>query len=191
MIRPNSTPASGPLTRYAWQRIRRKAAWLGARPGFTRFDREDIEQELAVRLWQGLKNFNPAKGNVEAFITTVLRHAGNSLLRSRCSRRRGAHRVHQPLDEQGRVDHDYPVGEDPSLLPSSSAGLNEEAFELAHDVAVVLNRLSPELRNLADLLQRRSVTESAQHMGLSRSTVYARIRELRAHFTEAGLEKIT
>lgn len=202
MIRPNSTPAArqgttaassavcpGALSRYAWRRIRRKAAWLAARPGFTRFDQEDIEQELALRLWQGLGNFDPAKGNAEAFITTVLRRAGNSLLRRRCSRRRGARRVHRTLDGACRPDDEQLIGEDPSARLSTPASSHEGAFDLVHDVAVVLEQLPSDLRDLASQLQRRSVTEVAQHMGLSRSTVYLRIRQLRARFAAAGLNE--
>jgi len=166
MIRPNTTPAArqqttegssavcpAALSRYAWRCIRRKAAWMAARPGFTRFDREDIEQELALRLWQSLGNFDPTKGNSGAFIATVLRRVGNSLLRRRCSRRRGAGRVHWTLDRLCQSDHGQLAGEDLFARLSTPASPHEVAFDVAHDVAVVLEQLPSDLRDLANQLQ--------------------------------------
>jgi transcriptional regulator of acetoin/glycerol metabolism len=55
-----------------------------------------------------------------------------------------------------------------------------EAARLALDLAEVLSRVPPELRELADALaEAGSVKEAARALGMSRSGVYRRLRRLR------------
>ena len=52
--------------------IRRKARLLVGRAGFSRDDREDIEQELLLRLLQSIPLLDPNRGHPNVFITTIV-----------------------------------------------------------------------------------------------------------------------
>src|SRR5512140_1240899 len=86
---------------YLWRRVRRQAQRLIGKAGLTPADREDVEQELALRLWQALPGYNPDMGKCGAFVGTVLQRAAHSLLRLRTSRKRGGHCRHQSLPAPG------------------------------------------------------------------------------------------
>ncbi len=198
MIRPAEQPASRKpprppaqidlLGRDAWRAIRRKARRLVARGGFAASDLEDLEQELAISLWRGLPSYDPALGSIRSFIATILHRAAATLWRSRSSQRRGNGLVYHSLD----VTSDDAAQSLEEAMTSARSGAtvpHDEAFDLAHDVALVIETLPPELKRVACQLKRLSVTEVAECENLSRSTVYARIRALRAYFAEAGFGK--
>ncbi len=51
---------------YAEQVIKAKAKQLVGRYGFTESDREDIEQELRLRILRRLQDYDPERGSKEA-----------------------------------------------------------------------------------------------------------------------------
>jgi len=59
--------------------------------------------------------------------------------------------------------------------------------ELVHDVAAVLAKLPPKLRDLCERLKHHSITEVAQQLGIPRTTLHDAIGRLRQHFEDAGL----
>jgi RNA polymerase sigma factor (sigma-70 family) len=173
------------LSPQAWRSVRRKARQLIGRAGFRAFDREDIEQELALRLWEGLRNFDPEAGSPGAFVATVLARAAHSLLRRRNSRKRGKGHVHCSLATEYEDSEGNLTGDQTDLVLCGADRPHELAFDLAHDVAVVLAQLPPRLRELAEDLKHQSVAQIARRAGVSRSTIYGRIAELRAAFADA------
>ncbi|GJQ30462.1 MAG: hypothetical protein HBSAPP03_23460 [Phycisphaerae bacterium] len=64
-----STVVSHPFTS---ELIRRKAAHLCRRPGFSRTDEEDLRQEMSLYLWTKARLFDAQRGNIEAFVNTAL-----------------------------------------------------------------------------------------------------------------------
>ena len=173
----------------ACRAIRRKARQLVGRAGFRPGDREDIEQELALRLWQGLRNFNPEAGSPGAFAATVLSRAAHSLLRRRNCRKRGKGHVHLSLATEYEDSEGNVTGDQADLVLSSADRPHEVAFDLAHDVDVVLSQLPSHLRQLAEDLKHESVSQIARRAGVSRSTIYTRIAELRSAFLAAEHRK--
>ena len=179
------TEQPNPLNRENWRQIRRRAKQLVGKAGFRPADREDIEQELALRVWDGLRKFDPEVGQCGAFVTTVLERAANSLLRLRNSHKRGNGHTHRPLTIEYEDPEEGAAGDETALALCSAEPSHESVFDLAHDVAVVLDQLPPRLRELAEELKQRSVTEIVRRTDVSRSTIYKRITELRAAFTGA------
>ena len=179
------TGQPNPLNREIWRQIRRKAKQLVGKAGFRPADREDIEQELALRVWSGSRNFDPEVGHCGAFVTTVLERAANSLLRLRNSHKRGNGHGHRPLTIEYEDPEEGAAGDETALALCSTEPSHESVFDLAHDVAVVLDQLPPHLRELAEELKQQSVTEIFRRTDVSRSTIYKRITELRAAFTRA------
>lgn len=179
------TDQPNPLDRETWRRIRRKAKQLLGKAGFRQADREDIEQELALRVWGGLRNFDPEVGCSGAFVATVLERAANSLLRLRNSHKRGNGHGHRPLTIEYEDPEEGAAGDETALVLCSTEPSHESIFDLTHDVTVVLDQLPPRLRELAEELKQRSVTEIARRTDVSRSTIYAQIKQLRAAFAGA------
>jgi RNA polymerase sigma-70 factor, ECF subfamily len=169
------------LVRHARHRIRRKARQLIGMAGLRPADREDLEQELTLRLWRGLRDFNPALGNSSAFVATVLERAANSILRLRNSEKRYCRHVRQLMTTPVFDDEDSESTEGAAEI-AVAGDSHEAAVDLAHDVAVVLNRLPPSLRTLAEDLKHRGISEIVIHSELARSTIYTRVAKLRAAF---------
>ncbi|MCX7701853.1 MAG: hypothetical protein N2039_13325, partial [Gemmataceae bacterium] len=55
--------------------IRRKVRQLVGRDGFTAQDRDDLEQELRLRLLQNLSQFDPDQAHRNVFVTSVVERA--------------------------------------------------------------------------------------------------------------------
>ena len=169
------------LVRHARHRIRRKARQLIGKAGLRPGDREDLEEELSLRLWRGLRDFNPALGHWSAFVGTVLERAANSILRLRNSEKRYSRHVCQLVTTPVIEDEEGDSSEGTAEI--AIAGDSHEAtVDLAHDVALVIDTLPPPLRALAEDLKHRGISEIVARNGVARSTIYTRVAQLRAAF---------
>lgn len=68
--------------------VRRKAARLAARADFAGVERDDVEQELAVRVLTRLQKFDPRRGSVAAFVQMLANSFAINLIRERHTRKR-------------------------------------------------------------------------------------------------------
>jgi RNA polymerase sigma factor (sigma-70 family) len=189
MIGPTDKPIL--LDREVWRQIRRQARQLIGKAGFRPADREDIEQELALRVWRSFPNFNPEAGCSAAFVATVLGRAANSLLRLRNSRKRGNGRQHRSLAIGHKSMADGFACDAMSHSICSSESSHEDKVDLAHDVAAVMAQLPAQLRKLAERLKHDNIASIARHDSVSRSTIYARLAELRRAFVAADLKNLS
>jgi RNA polymerase sigma factor (sigma-70 family) len=171
-----------------WRAVRCKASRLVGKAGLRPHDREDIEQDLVLRLWRSKRTFDPALGCHGAFVATVLDRAANSLLRLRSSRKRGINRPHRSLTVRPG-NSDAPEGA--AMSRSTACSSHESAVDLAHDVSAIIGQLPPDLRELAESLKYHSVTDIARRVGISRSTVYTRLGAIRAAFAAAGMKNLS
>jgi DNA-directed RNA polymerase specialized sigma24 family protein len=127
---------------------------------------EDVRQELFVRLLPRLGNHDPARDPAGHYL-------GVAAFRQLATIRRDAHarRRREPTRE---------------ALPERLCAGDHRVVELRHDMAVVLRRLPPKLRSVAEALRERSVADAARALRMSRTTLYARLQELRQHLESAG-----
>ncbi len=145
----------------------RTAAELAESPEFNLSDRDDIEQDLIVRLLESWPQFDPAKGSATTFISMVVRNTVSNLIRRR------------QLELRTFVDSDaLPVAAEPS---------HEHDVDLECDVAAVLARLPPEDRELAERLVDSSIRQIAAEDDVSVASVRKRVAHLREVFAAAGL----
>jgi RNA polymerase sigma factor (sigma-70 family) len=140
--------------------IARKARSLVGRAGLRHQDRDDLVQELTLQVLARRDQYEPSRGTWPGFVKRLVERLGNNLVRDRLAAKRygGPHR---PLGEPIPAPHD------------------PRADSRALDVAEALGTLPPDLRVVAELLMTRAVTEVAEVLGVARSTVYARLREIR------------
>ena len=78
--------------------------------------------------------------------------------------------------------------EDYLLRTGAQSRPADELSALALDLAVVLERLPPELRELCRRFKAESVTEISRDTGVPRGTIYESIKKLREIFEDAGLK---
>lgn len=163
------------------QLIRAKAAALVHSGRVPRSELEDVCQELALAVWvaHGKVCLNPETRH--GLSREVADHAASNLLRTRrCSKRQPVHQQSlEAIIGEGRELSELARPSTPSV----------EAVELRMDIESVLAKSPRYLREVAELMKTRSINETADVLGVSRSTVSLRLRALRKRFVRAGLEK--
>jgi RNA polymerase sigma factor (sigma-70 family) len=167
------------LDRFAQGIIRRKVRLLVNRAGFNKEDRQDLEQELILRLLQSLDVFDPEQAHPNVFITTVIERAVAMILRERRAKKRDGGIVRSL--EQGQT-RDGKIPEPFDHRPS-----DQDAFDLATDLAEALARLPDDLRALAERLKTQSLSQAARDLGVPRTTLQRQVQRLRQCFEDAGL----
>jgi len=138
------------LTEYARTLIRVKAKQIVRRPGFSRSDQADVEQDLIVHLLCQAQHFDPDRGSLNTFISRVVDSAVAMLVRDR-------ERVKRNPGDDAEVQSLADMGPQPDGPPESLARLisrndlerrtgtasltDAQLFDLASDVASVLPSL--------------------------------------------------
>lgn len=180
---------------FAGRLVRRKARQLVGMANFVSSDRADLEQDLRMVVIRRLQRFNPAKAHWNAFVTVVIeRHVATLLKRRRCQRRG----LTQPLVSLSTLvpgENQQPTelaqlvrAEDQAFMVAVPLHDHQAAYEVDHDVPLVLAKLTDQQRDLCQRLMRRSVTQVARDLNVPRSTLQDRVLELRQIFTEFGLQ---
>ena len=159
--------------------ICRKVKQLVGRAGFSRQDREDLEQELILRLLQSLHLFDPDQAHQNVFVTTVVERAVAMIVRERLAKKRNGGTVQS-------LDHAHEKAGD-STEPVDPRRSHEEQIDLATDLAEVLAKLPNDLRAQAERLKRQSLSQAARDLGVPRSTLQRQVQRLRQCFEDAGL----
>lgn len=161
----------GPVVRAL---VKAKARRMIGRAGLTTQDRPDLEQELIVKLIEGLGKYDEARGTWPAFARTVIGRAGANVLRHRTAACRDGARE-QPLAA------DVPAPE-PVEVPTDPAA-----------VRAAVEQLTGELRTAAEVLLAGpgTIAAVAHALGVSRDTARARVRALRTHPAFAPFDPTT
>lgn len=191
---PSSEGSEPVIDQFTARLIRRKARQLVGRAGFTRSDREDIEQELRLKLLKHFSSYDPQQGHRHAFVTAVVeRHAAN-LLRDRQAEKRDHRRVCSlnvviaDEEDEGPVELGDTIGRrELDARLGRSLRDQQELAELVLDMADVIAGLTPELRDLAERLKADSASQVARDLGVPRTTLNGTIQKLRQRFEGAGL----
>jgi RNA polymerase sigma-70 factor (ECF subfamily) len=181
-----------PLDHFTQVLIRRKVRKLMGRAGFTQQDRQDLVQELTLKLLQRLPSFDPSKAPLHAFITLVVERCVANMIRDQQAPKRQWLRSLQerPPDKEGsgaelaQTLSQWAQDARRGVFPRSA----EEQAQLAADVAAVLASLPPEQRDLAERLMTQSLSAIARDKGVPRTTLYTLVRRLRERFQRAGLQ---
>ena len=185
------------IDRYALRLVQAKARELIGKYGFTRDDVHDIEQDLLADLLRRLPHFDGTKARMNTFTATVVNNQVASIIEARLREKRDHRAAALSLDEVlpteepevdaalvESFDHD-----DYLRLTRGASRTSEESRDLSRDVEVVVQRLPQNLQKLCARLRiGDSASEVASELGIHRSTLYDRIRVIRAAFEEAGLD---
>lgn len=175
--------------------VRIHAKKLSYRLGYNQSDRADLAQSLYCRVWRALPSYRPEKGHLHAFVAATIKNFAADLLRHQRAEKRNPRRVTSlnvlVRDDLGQyVDRSNSVAESDARRHRSSfpRGGEEVAAEAA-DVTALLSTLPDDLRHLAEQLKVQNPTQIARDWGIPRTSLYADIRKLRAHFRAGGYSK--
>lgn len=158
--------------------IRSKARRLIGHASLRPQDQDDIRQELSAAVWQAAPGFDPAVGDWESFVATVVeRTAAQILISRRAEKRQRGHAaesldvlvtdadgIQVPLATQVRRDHQSAI--------TRSFPLDEhEQAELRLDLETLLAPLPESERAVLCELAEQSQSEVARGRGVARRTI--------------------
>ena len=183
-----------PLDSYSIKLIRHKTRRLIGQAGFTQSDREDIETDLALHLWQNLPQYDPAKGSHKTFVNFILENKIRTIVRSQTNSHYDVRMHESSLDEQIGIEYGDTVSrgdlidaEDYLMSIGCQSRSTLELVELRADIHRIVARLSPEMQDLCAHLSLTDIKDASHAMGLPRYKVYDLIRRLRFLFEEGSL----
>lgn len=164
------------LTKYTMTLVQCKARQLVGKAGYTHDDLADIEQDLIKSLLACMPQFDPAKAKLNTFVDRVVGSKIVDLLRRRNAeirnRGREAFSLNEEIEtEDGTVEIIETVSQDEIDLRTGR--YNRPEADRAHlqiDLNAVVAGLSPEFRQVADMLRTQSVAEVARDLGIPRRT---------------------
>lgn len=180
---------------FAVRCIRRKAKQLVGRAGLTNSDRDDLEQDLTVKLLEAFSKFDPDIADWKAFVKTVVeRHAAN-LLREQRAEKRSASRqssLHTIVDHDEfgiptTLGDSFTEHEHDARTGADSRG-DIDLLELREDVATVIASLPEDLREICDRLKHDGARQVARDLNMPQTTICRRIETIREHFEAAGFD---
>ena len=181
---------------YAVRVIRHKAQKLVGHAGFTESDRKDLEQEMMMDLLHRLPKYNPKLSQRNTFIAQVVEHKIAMIIAARKAGLRDYRLCDCSLndqledDEGGSVDRMETIDQEDYLSRTGRLSRSSpEIRDLALDIRMTLDSLSPELRELCSLLGTDTVLEISREKGIPRGRIYESLKELREIFEDAGLRK--
>lgn len=169
------------LDEYATTLIRVKARQLIGKYGFTKSDREDIQQDLTLDLLMRLERFDSRKGKPATFVRLVVDRRVASIIRERKSLARDYRRTRHSLDELSDE-----IGNGNLAEPAVDDRLQRD---LAIDVAEALGELADDQQSIAEDLRDEPLADVARERGCSREAMRRSAKQIRQHLARRGLDE--
>lgn len=179
---PKSIAAIGGLDEYTETTVFHKVDRLIGRLGFTEDDRDDLQQDLALYLIQGLKHFDPSRARRSTFITRCIEHRIADIIRHRHRARRDTRRSFRfSTDDDGEAQISA------TALADTASDRERERADIRIDVSSVIATLPARLVTICELLPTHSPFAISRKLGVSKQSVYRDRDAIRAAFAAAGL----
>jgi len=172
---------------YAARLIHFKARMLSRRRAFAGDDREDIEQDLWLDLFERLPKYDPTKATLNTFIALVVERRVASLIRDRSTEKRSPDREECSLDD-AVLDADGRVVARHETTPEAASDPGR-LRDLERDVAHVVAHLPDELRPIVLALAFGTQNSVGPELGISRRAMAKAVDQLREIFRDAGLDQ--
>jgi RNA polymerase sigma-70 factor (ECF subfamily) len=183
------------LSDYAKSLIRYKARQLTRRPGFTEFDQEDLEQEMILDLLERLPKYDSSKATQNTFVARVIENKISKLIRYRKTRKRDYRCEGCSLNDEILDENEMPIERSQTISQDECdirLGLRNricgEQNQLQIDISWALSELPENLREIAECLKTKTITETAQGLNIPRATLYDSIKRLRLLFEDKDLK---
>jgi RNA polymerase sigma-70 factor (ECF subfamily) len=181
------------LDRFTYGIVRRKVKQLIGLAGFTQQDREDLEQELLLRVLQSLPSFDPKQAHRNKFVTAVVeRHVATILRNKQAEKRDDRHvatiNVNIEIDDVGFVEIAQVVSEQElDSRIGRKRRSSDDLTNLALDLAAVIAAMPKQWQELAERRKSQTMQEISEAMGIPRTTLNETMQLITARFKRAGL----
>ena len=175
--------------------VKRKARQLVGRAGFVSSDREDIEQDLSLKLTKQLSAFDPRKGSLMSFITTVVERHAATLIRNKNAEKRDHRRICSlnvtiEVTDEGPTELVQTIGDRELDARLGRRRRSEcELVQLALDLASVMATLPHDWQTLLERRKTQTMADIARELGVPRTTLNEWMRRIRKRFEKAGLNE--
>ena len=173
--------------------IKRKAKKLTRLPFFTPNDYEDLSQELMLAYLHAWPKFDPAKGNQQSFVKTVVNNCARNLV---LAAERQKHWMGQKelslsslISEEGNLERVDSISNEQHLFADPLSSQSHDAIDQQIDIHKWLATLPNDLLETYELLKDYSITEASLKTGVPRTTLSSRLKRLRKHLVEEFLKK--
>ena len=185
------------LTDYAKTLIRCKARQLVRRPGFSRSDTDDLEQEFWLTLVNQAHNFDPDRGSINTFVDRVVNSSIQMVLRDRRRKKRANDFRTCSVDAAPDQNGGSPEPLRASLGESDRCrriGTVSEDDVRRHDeadaVEHVLGVIPDHLREVCRLVMGGSIASAASELETSRRQIRKALADARPYFERAGFDDL-
>lgn len=172
------------------QLIQATARKLVRNYGFTKYDREDIEQDLRLHVLEAMPKFD-GRRKLIAFATHVIKNEVATIIKRRTAQKRGDGNAPVSLDAT-RDSDGTPVFSISEGDGNRRIGQDRKHFtdivDLGIDIADALADQPDALRDLCENLQSRNPTDIQRETGIPRGTLYDRRAKVEEIFRMAGLD---
>lgn len=171
-----------------------KAAQLCRRSDFSRSDNDDLRQEMLLYVWKKAHLFDPARGNIEAFVTTAIKSWVAMELRHRSRLKRCGD--YQTVSIEGTtIECDGDTETLCAVLREADLhrhtqqdGLSSiDLIDLQDAVEHAFMMLSPHERDLLTHIAEHGVSSTARKRHVSRRQIEKAVVQMRVRFEDAGL----
>ena len=176
--------------------ISRKVQGLIERSGFQHQDRDDLKQEILVRVLKSLESFDASVGHLYPFITAIVNRHISTILRDRSAAKRSSGtlaslNINVKSEDGGPTELLQTISnrEVDRRLRRERTLSEEQLNDLKSDMGNVIAGLPIQLQEFLELRKTLSLNEIASHFDTSRTTLANWTEEIRTHFEAAGLEK--
>jgi RNA polymerase sigma factor (sigma-70 family) len=173
-VRLKQHPIDDPRYTTADAAVIKQMAWRFAHR-FRRDDLEDVQQEVAMHVFQCTGRVDPARGSRAAFVNVIAKHRILQLIELQEAHKRGYRRTVQPVpwDQDWLTDH----------------RTTPQRVDLAIDVRDAMGRMPADVRAVVELrMQRHTVRAIGEELGLSGNQVRHRLRCAAIEIGDLGLQ---
>ena len=182
------------ISEYTRTLITVKARQLVGHYGYKSCDREDLEQELVLAVLEAQSAWDASRASRNTFDNRIVNRKIATMIRHRRRQCRDYRREEASLDESISDSDGTPVARVATLTDESDHRLADvtkikDLIDLQVDTRVTVASLTPHQRRLCELLSAGSVADAARALGVSKPTVFKRIRLIREQFAKQGLEE--
>ncbi|HAI10690.1 MAG TPA: hypothetical protein DCM28_03240 [Phycisphaerales bacterium] len=176
----STAPQHDIIDEYALDRIRFRIRQLDSQFELSDEDREDLHNDMVRELLNAFRRFNPLLAQRQTFISRVLDRFVLYAMRQYCMK--------QERDFENPVGFEQiHVGYEPRINNPSQGELDErDRSDLRMDVIQIVSELPEDLQRVCRVLMEQSGRSAARELGMSKSTLYRAIAQIREHFVERG-----
>lgn len=182
---------------FTGRRIRFRAFQLAGTCGFSRSDRDDLEQELRLAVMTSIPKYTPERGPWNVFVFTVIERKILNYFDEKKVRQRMTEFEKDSFSTLISLNDQEETTLSQLILPDDQARINGRTVRhhvdetnREHDVATVLEHLPAELREMAELLMEDSPSVVARETRVPRRTLRGRLEAIAQAFVDHGLDDL-